>query len=99
MRLVDIIAEYYYLKDATDSPLIPFAKQESNVRDFYFRIAYHQIPQLLHGYLTQHAWLGNLVSGCITNFINSHGVELNKTNYNSLAKRITTNISGAIKTK
>lgn len=98
MKLVDIISEYYYLKDTNNTPFIPFKEQESNVRDFYYRIAYNNIHQLIASYISQQSWLGKLIRGCISSFINNHGMELNKNNYNSLAKRIITTIGGTIKT-
>ncbi len=50
MRIKEIIAEWHYLKDMKDNPVIPFCEQESNVRDAYFRIAGAELPQLLGGY-------------------------------------------------
>lgn len=99
MRLVELIAEYYYLKDTNNAPIVPFKAQDSNVRDFYFKTAYNVIPQLIHSYLSQGTWLGKLVRGSIRDFINSHGTLLDKNNFNSLAKRITRNISGKVKTE
>ena len=96
MRLKRVIAEWYYLKDTHNAPVVPFDEQDSNVQDFYSRIATNEIPKLLHGYISNHGWLGNVVRGCIRDFINAHGVQLNGQNYNSLAKRIISRIKGQI---
>lgn len=51
MNLRYILAEYFYQKDARDSPVIPFHKQDSNVKDFYLRIASETLPALISGYM------------------------------------------------
>lgn len=96
MRLKEIVAEWHYIKDADNKPEISFDKQDSNVRDFYFRIAVKELPTLLGGYFGNGNKLANLIRGCILNFIDAHGNTITKQNYDSLAKRITSNIRGII---
>ena len=92
MRLKRLVAEYLYLKEHSDIDL--FDQASSNTQDYYCRTACQEIPALLHGYISNRGWLGKLVRGCIRDFINVHGVELNKDNFNSLAKRIISRIKG-----
>lgn len=97
MRLKNMIAEWLYLKDCVSESIIPFDKQNSNVRDGYCRKAVVEIPNLLSGYISNRGWLGKLIRGCIRDFINAHGVELSAENYNSLAKRIISRIGAQIR--
>jgi len=92
MRLKRLIAEYLYLKENTS--ITPFEKTSSNKQDAYCRAANQEIPALLHGYISSRGWLGNLVRGCIQEFMNAHGTLLTKQNYDSLAKRIISKLEG-----
>ncbi len=95
MRLVEIVAEHYYMKDCDGRPWTSLLGQDSNVRDYYFGIAYREIPALISSYISQHGWLGKLVRGCIRSFINAHGVTLDRSNCESLAKRIVREIQAS----
>jgi len=90
MRLKEIIAEWYYLKDSSNS--VPFAKQDSNVRDFYHKIAGGEIPSLVSSYFSNRGVVTKIIRGCIQGFVNAHGVQLTKENSESLVKRIISQI-------
>ena len=90
MRLKEIIAEWYYLKDSSNS--VPFVKQDSNIRDFYHKIAGDEIPRLVSSYLGNKGAVAKIIRGCIQNFVNAHGIELTKENSESLTKRIISQI-------
>ncbi len=92
MRLKRLIAEYIYLKEHTNT--VPFDETDSNIQDRYCRLASAKIYPMLHGYISNGGWLGKLVRSCIRDFINTHGVELNNQNFNSLAKRIISQLKG-----
>lgn len=81
-----IIAEWFYLKE--NKLGIPFDEQDSNIQDYYCRIAKNKIPQLVAGYWRKEGIFVKIVRGSIRSFINSHGLELNKENSESLVKRI-----------
>lgn len=95
MKLSEIVAEWYYFKNAT-SCCGEFAKQDSSTRDIYFRMAYKEIPQLLAGYLGCNDILDRVVRGSVRSFIVAHGNKLTLTNYSSLTKRITANIRAMV---
>ena len=97
MRLIDIIAEWQYMTDRNNAPAIVFSEANSNIKDFYYKLARQEVRHLISSYLSQRAWLGKLIRGCITDFINSHGPVLDKDTYNSLAKRIVRSIQGQVK--
>jgi len=86
MRLKEIIAEWCYLKDYSNS--VPFTKQDSNIRDFYHKIAGVAIPRLMSSYLGNRGITTKIIRCCIQDFVNAHGVELTKENSESLTKRI-----------
>ena len=88
MRLKEVIAEYLYLEDCNHNPYIPFPKQDSNVRDYYFRAASERIPSLMSGYIKQHTNLPRIVNGGLKLFIDAHGGTITKENYGSLTRRI-----------
>ena len=93
MRLKEVIAEWHYLKEEIrEQRIVPFAELNSNVRDRYFRTAYNELPHLVASYLGNRGAITKLIRGCIRNFINAHGVELNKGNAESLVKRITSQL-------
>jgi len=94
MRLKRLIAENMYLKEHTN--VTPFDKADSNTQDRYCRLASAEIHPILHGYIGSRGWLGKLVRGCIRDFVNAHGVELNNENFNSLAKRIISRLKGQL---
>lgn len=91
MKLVAIIAEGIYLQDKGDKS-ISFSNQDSNTRDFYFRIARDKLPQLLAGYLSNKSFIARVVRGSIKSFIVAHGSNLTNDNRESLTKRILSNI-------
>ncbi len=89
LRLKEIVAQWYYLKDETkDMQIVPFRELNSNVRDRYSRIAAGQLQQLMAGYLSNKGSITKLIRGCIKDFINAHSIELNRDNAESLVKRI-----------
>lgn len=92
MRLIEIIAEWSYIKDVDDKPLTLFSEQDSNVRDFYFREAYNQIPGLVAGYLRNDGDITKRIRGCVKSFSDAHGTKLTKENAESLVKRIISNL-------
>ena len=85
MRLKGIIAEWLYYIDAERSPAIAFNEQDSNVRDYYHRMAVGKLPQLTRGYFG--AKFERLIAGAIQDVLNTHG-EITKDNKGSVAKRI-----------
>ena len=91
MRLVAIIAEGIYLQERGYKS-IRFSNQDSNTRDFYFRIAQDKLPQLLAGYLGNRSFIARVVRGSIKSFIDAHGSDLANDNMESLVKRILSNI-------
>src|SRR3972149_6061211 len=92
MRLKEIVAEHLYLEATNYNPICPFVEQDSNVRDFYCRLAADKLPHLLSGYFRGKGYLTKLIRGCIRDFINAHQVILNEDNSESLVKRIVSNL-------
>ena len=94
MKLKEVVAEALYLKDTEHKPLIPFPQQDSNVRDYYHRVATIEIPQMFSSYFRngESQMYYRFLNGCITNFINQHGDTLNETTKGSLIKRIISNL-------
>ena len=91
MRLVEIVAEWQYLKDTNGTPYVPFTEQDSNVRDFYFRSAREVLPSLIAGYLRRNGDIAKRVRGSVKSFIDAHE-ELTKENREGLVKRILSSI-------
>ena len=93
MRLKEVVAEALYLKDTEYKPFIPFKQQDSNVRDYYHKVATDEIPPMLSSYFRngKSQMYYRFLNGCITNFINQHGI-LNETTKGSLIKRIISNL-------
>ncbi len=87
MKLKEIIAEHLYLVDNDYKPEISFIEQDSNTRDFYYRLASNEIPCTLGSYLTSKGNLYKIIHGSVKGFINAHN-ELTISNMGSLTRRI-----------
>jgi len=92
MRLVSIVAEWFYIQDKGHKPEVSFANQDSSTRDYYFRIAHDKIQHLVQGYIGNKSFIANVVRGSVQDFVNAHGGTLTKENMESLSKRILSNI-------
>ena len=98
MRLKEIVAEWHYLKDKErESQIVPFNDLNSNARDQYFRLAYRELPHLMASYLGNRGGLTKLIRGCIQSFVAAHGMEINKSNAESLTKRIVSQLRKILK--
>lgn len=91
MRLVELVAEWNYLRDNEGALMIAFREQESHIRDFYFRIAYNDIPELIAGYLKNNGVISKRIRGSIKSFLDAHG-QLTEESIGSLEKRITSGL-------
>ena len=89
MRLVDIIAEWYYLKDHVG--IMSLCDQEGSVKETYYRIAHEAMPLVISGYLRRDREIAKKIRGGIKSFISAHG-QLTKDNFSSLEKRITSSL-------
>lgn len=98
MRLKEIMAEWLYYIDANRNPLVPFNEQDSNIRDFYHKIASEKLAGLVCSYFRLSPFC-KFIGGCIQDVVNAHGNTINEDFKNSLSKRIVSRIPEYLKDK
>lgn len=94
MRLKEIVAEHLYLEDTEYKPTCLFKKEDSNVRDYYFKKASVVLPRYIGSYLGTNGNVTKQVRGGLKSFIDAHGGTITKENYDSLVRRIVSLIRG-----
>ena len=99
MRLKEIVAEHLYLEETKHKPPCLFSKQDSNVRDFYFKEASLVLPRYIGSYLGINGNVTKCVRGGLKSFIDAHGGTVTKENYDSLVRRIVSLIKANIATE